>query len=49
MIFVNMYGLRNNIMRTARMSSFNIVMQLVVCKILLICLTLGDKKRKKFP
>ena len=47
MIFVNVYGLRNNIMKTVRMSSFSIVMQLVVCKILLNCLILGDGKTKK--
>ena len=29
------------------MSSFDIVMELVVCKILLICLILGDGKTKK--
>ena len=47
MIFVNIYGLRNNIMKTVRMSSFSIVMQLVVRKILLNCLILGDGKTKK--
>ena len=45
-IFVNIYGLRNIIMRTIRMSSFDIVMQLVVCKILLNCLIFGDGKMK---
>ena len=38
---------KNNNMRTVRMSSFDIVMQLLVCKILLICLILGDEKTKK--
>ena len=47
MTFVNIYGLRNNIMITVRMSYFDIVMQLVVCKILLICLILRDGKTKK--
>ena len=47
MTFVNIYGLRNNIMITVRMSYFDIVMQLVVCKILLICLILGDGMWKK--
>ena len=47
MTFVNFYGLRNNIMITVRMSYFDIVMQLVVCKILLICLILMDGKTKK--
>ena len=45
-IFVNIYGLRNIIMRTIRMSSFDIVMQLVVCKILFNCLIFGDGKMK---
>ena len=45
-IFVNIYGLRNIIMRTIRMSSFDIVIQLVVCKILLNCLIFGDGKMK---
>ena len=47
MTFVNFYGLRNNIMITVRMSYFDIVMQLAVCKILLICLILMDGKTKK--
>ena len=47
MVSVNIYGLINNIMRTVKMSSFDIVMQLVVCKILLICLILWDGKIKK--
>ena len=35
MVFVNIYGLRNNIIGTIRMSYFDIVKQLVVCKVLL--------------
>ena len=46
-IFMNIYGLRNNIMRTIRMGSFDIVMKLVVCKICLICLILVYGKAKK--
>ena len=48
-IFMNIYGLRNNIMRTIRMGSFDIVVLLilVVCKICLICLILVYGKTKK--
>ena len=47
MTFVNVYGLRNNIMRTVRMSSFDRVMQLPVCKNFLNLLNFGGWEDEK--